>query len=221
MVFPWRTARRPAKRRTRRQSRCGGFWRVRLGWRCRRFLAMITLFLTNFLGLVPTSIGLVVGFGFACLLAFARERRLLVVERQLHGLMASAEPENGSFELLSGDALPVMAEKVEQSLQGMRARQRELDRTLSTLIDVLPDPLLLGSGRSRRSFRRARQSCGKTAVRAGTAPASRSRASWRRSRLSRRYRRRARRQRRGRGQSRTRRSAGPCVQRSDRTLSLV
>ncbi len=119
-------------------------------------LAMIILFLIGFLGFVSASIGLLVGFGFASLLAFARERRLLVVERQLHGLMASAEPENGSFELLSGDALPVMAEKVEQSLQGMRARQRELDRTLSTLIDVLPDPLLLvQAGRAGRFVERA------------------------------------------------------------------
>ncbi len=106
-------------------------------------LAVTALFLTGFLGLAPALVGLVVGFGFASLLAFARERRLLVVERQLQGLMARAEPEAGGFALLGGDALPVMTEKVEQSLQAMRARQRELDRTLSTLIDALPDPFLL------------------------------------------------------------------------------
>ncbi len=105
--------------------------------------AIAALFLTGFLGLVPALIGLAVGFGFASLLAFARERRLLVVERQLQGLMAGADPEGGGFDLLGGDALPVMTEKVEQSLQGMRVRQRELDRTLSTLVDVLRDPLLL------------------------------------------------------------------------------
>ncbi len=106
-------------------------------------LGVIVLFLAGFLGLEPALIGLVVGFGIASLLAFARERRLLVVERQLQGLMAEADPEAGGFELLGGDALPLMTEKVEQSLQVMRARQIELDRTLSTLIDVLPDPLLL------------------------------------------------------------------------------
>lgn len=115
--------------------------------------AIIVLFMAGFLGPGAAFIGLVIGFGVASLLAFGRERRLLVVERQLHGLMARADPKTGGFELLGGDALPVMTEKVEQSLQGMRARQQELDRTLSTLIDVLPDPLLLVQ--SNRSIERA------------------------------------------------------------------
>ena len=106
-------------------------------------VAILVLFMIGFVGPAGAVIGLLIGFGFASLLAFARERRLLVVERQLHGLMSRADPEMRGFELLGGDALPVMTEKVEQSLQGMLARQRELDRTLSTLVDVLPDPLLL------------------------------------------------------------------------------
>ncbi|MEM7041718.1 MAG: ATP-binding protein [Pseudomonadota bacterium] len=106
-------------------------------------LAIVFLFVTGFLDLGPSLVGLVVGFAIASLLAFARERRLSVVERQLQGLMNRAESQTGGFELLGGDSLPVMTEKVEQSLQRMRGRQRELDRTLSALVDALPDPLLM------------------------------------------------------------------------------
>lgn len=112
-------------------------------------LVVVGLYLTGFLGIGPALGGLVVGFAAGSLLAHARERRLLVVERQLHGLMARADPHGRSFELLGGDALPVMTEQVEQSLQRMRARQGELDRTLSTLVNALPDPLLLIQGNRR------------------------------------------------------------------------
>ena len=106
-------------------------------------LVMFMLFLTGHLSALPALIGLAGVFAFGGSLAHARERRLLLVERQLQGLMATAEPHAGGFELLGGDALPAMTERVEQSLQRMRMRQAELDRTLSTLVDALPDPLLL------------------------------------------------------------------------------
>jgi two-component system phosphate regulon sensor histidine kinase PhoR len=57
--------------------------------------------------------------------------------------MAGASASDGGFELLGGDALPAMTERVEQSLRRMHARQRELDLTLSALVDALPDPLLM------------------------------------------------------------------------------
>ena len=106
-------------------------------------LAILALGLSGFLGPAAALIGLVIGVVFASILAFARERRLSAVERQLQGLMTRADPQVGSFKLLGGDALPMMTEKVEQSLQRMRARQSELDHTLSALVDALPDPLLL------------------------------------------------------------------------------
>ena len=106
-------------------------------------LTVLALALGGFLGAWPAAFGLLAGFAIASLLAHARERRLLLVERRLQGLMADAEDKGGGFELLGGDALPVMAEKVEQSLERMRARQNELDRTLSALVDALPNPLLL------------------------------------------------------------------------------
>ncbi len=106
-------------------------------------LITLALFLTGHLGAMPALVGLAGALAVGGLLAHARERRLLMVERQLRGLIVSADQPGSGFELLGGDALPVMTEKVEQSLQRMRARQTELDRTLSTLVDALPDPLLL------------------------------------------------------------------------------
>ncbi|MGI9417481.1 MAG: ATP-binding protein [Geminicoccaceae bacterium] len=129
-------------------------------------MALVVLFLAGALSLWAAVIGLIVGFGGAGLLAYARERRLLAVERQLQGLMTRAEPQSGGFELLGGDALPLITEKVEHSLQHMRARQGELDRTLSTLIDALSDPLLLV--RSNRTIERANLAATRLFERDGT-----------------------------------------------------
>ncbi len=106
-------------------------------------VVILALLLMGTIDLVMAVIGLVLGLAASGLLAHARERRLVEVESELHRLMAVSEPSDGSFELLGGDALPVMTKQVESSLQRMRARQRELDRTLSTLVDALSDPLLM------------------------------------------------------------------------------
>lgn len=106
-------------------------------------IVMLGLFATGNIGIWPALVGIAAGLMLSSVLAFGRERRLRVVEKQLHQLMVHADPPGGGFELLGGDALPVMTEQVEHSLQRMRARQNELDRTLSSLVDALPDPLLL------------------------------------------------------------------------------
>ncbi|MGI9510007.1 MAG: ATP-binding protein [Geminicoccaceae bacterium] len=106
-------------------------------------IVILGLCLTGYLDLGPGLIGLAVAFAFGCLLAFAREWRLIAVEQQLQGLMAKVDAPANGFALLGGDALPVITEQVDKSLRQMRLRQDELDRTLSALVDAIPDPLLL------------------------------------------------------------------------------
>jgi two-component system phosphate regulon sensor histidine kinase PhoR len=122
-------------------------------------VVILGLTATGLLAPLPGIVGLALAFAFGFLLAHARERRLLVVERQLKGLMAEADVGDGGFELMGGDALPVMTEQVERSLRQMRARQRELDQTLSVLVDALPDPLFLvqSSRQVERANRAAEQ----------------------------------------------------------------
>ena len=106
-------------------------------------LVLLILLLTGFLGLLPAVAGLAAAFMIGGFLAHARERRLLAFERQLRGLITETDIREDGFEIMGGDALPVMTEQVEKSLERMQARQRELDHTLATLIDSLPDPLFL------------------------------------------------------------------------------
>ena len=73
-------------------------------------LVILGLYLAGFLAIGPTAIGLLVAFAFGSLLAHAREKRLLAVERQLQRLMVVSDDRGGGFELLGGDALPVMTE---------------------------------------------------------------------------------------------------------------
>ena len=106
-------------------------------------VVVLGLVITGHLGLQAAIIALAGGLLAGGVLAHAREKRLVEVERQLQRLMAVSEPADGGFELLGGDALPAMTQQVEQSLMRMRARQNELDRTVSALVDSLPDPLLM------------------------------------------------------------------------------
>jgi len=107
---------------------------------------ILGLFFSGNLGLQPALIGLAAGLVAGGVLAHARERRLVVVERQLQRLTAVSNLSDGGFEILGGDALPAMTKLVEQNLQRMRVRQDELDRTVSALVDALPNPLLMVLG---------------------------------------------------------------------------
>lgn len=112
-------------------------------------VVLVAFLLLGAIGPLLAAAGLVIGLAASGLLAHARERRLVEVESQLRRLMAVSEPSDGGFELLGGDALPVMTKQVETSLQRMRARQDELDRTVSALVDALSDPLLMILGDKR------------------------------------------------------------------------
>ncbi len=109
-------------------------------------LVLMGLWAAGFIGIGPAISGLLSGSMLGGLLAFSRERRLLVLERQLSGLMAGGPVLSGGFEILGGDGLPVMVNQVERSLNRMRTRQGELDRTLTALLNALPDPILLVRG---------------------------------------------------------------------------
>lgn len=106
-------------------------------------LILFSLLLTGHLAFGPMLLALVVGLALGGVLAFSREQRLQALEHQLSGLMAGGPALSRGFNILGGDALPVMINQVEESLSRMRGRQRELDQTLTTLLDALPDPVLL------------------------------------------------------------------------------
>lgn len=106
-------------------------------------LALFGLLITGAIGFRPAALALLAGLALGGLLALARERRLIMLEKQLSGSMAESAAPAGGFDILGGDALPIMAERVEQSLRRVQVRQNELDRTLIALLDALPDPLLL------------------------------------------------------------------------------
>lgn len=112
-------------------------------------LVLVGLSITGMIDHISALLGLFFGLIFGGFLAFFRERRLKELEHQLSGLVTPGPNISSGFEVLGGDALPVMISQVKQSLHHMRARQAELDRTLSALLDALPDPVILVSGERR------------------------------------------------------------------------
>jgi two-component system phosphate regulon sensor histidine kinase PhoR len=109
-------------------------------------LVLLGLWLGGYLASMPALLALAVGLALGGFLAFSREQRLRVLESRLSRLMAGGSSLAGGFEILGGDALPVMVSQVEKSLNRMRVRQQELDQTLTLLLDALPDPILLVRG---------------------------------------------------------------------------
>ncbi|MGI9452922.1 MAG: ATP-binding protein [Geminicoccaceae bacterium] len=106
-------------------------------------LVLIGLWLAGYLAFGPTLLALLIGLALGGFLAFSRERRLKELESQLSDLVAADPSTSGGFEILAGDALPVMVRQVKESLNRLRMHQDELDRTLTALLDAVPDPLLL------------------------------------------------------------------------------
>lgn len=112
-------------------------------------LVLLGLLLTGNLSPVATCLALLVGLALGGFLAYSREQRLLALESQLSGLMTGGPSLSGGFEILGGDALPVMINQVEESLHRMRQHHSELDVALNTLLQALPDPVLLVSAELR------------------------------------------------------------------------
>ncbi|MGI9436654.1 MAG: ATP-binding protein [Geminicoccaceae bacterium] len=106
-------------------------------------LVLLGLWLAGLLAFGPALFALVVGLVLGGILAFSRERRLQLLERRLSRFMAGNPLPAAGFDILGGDAFPVMINQVEQSLERMRKRQDELDRAMTALLDAVPDPLIL------------------------------------------------------------------------------
>jgi len=106
-------------------------------------LILLGLWLTGYLSFGPALVGLLIGLALGGFLAFSREARLQELESQLSDLVTIGPATSGGFEILAGDALPLLAQQVKDSLNRVRMRQDELDLTLTALLDALPDPLLL------------------------------------------------------------------------------
>ncbi len=107
------------------------------------FLILLGLWLTGHLSLGPALLALFIGLALGGGLAFSRETRLQELESQLSDLTNVGPATSTSFDILGGDALPLMVKQVKESLNRVRMRQDELDQTLTALLDALPDPLLL------------------------------------------------------------------------------
>jgi two-component system phosphate regulon sensor histidine kinase PhoR len=83
-------------------------------------------------------------------LAWRRERRLEATGRYLTALAEGRQPAPlPEFGLLGGDELATVLHRLDRALSEERARRAETDRLLRTLLDALPDPLLVvGAGRT-------------------------------------------------------------------------
>jgi two-component system phosphate regulon sensor histidine kinase PhoR len=105
-------------------------------------LVLLALLLGEAIAPLPAALGAGGGILLAGILALARERRLGRFEQRLGSLLGETQVEE-EFNILGGDTLPVMLDRVEKSLTETRLRRDELDRLLFSLLDALPDPLLL------------------------------------------------------------------------------
>ena len=133
------------------------------------------------LALVPALVAWLVVLALSGGLAWVRERRLRATHRYLAALAEGRAA--GSRCPISGRSAatssPTALHRLDRALAERRARQQETDQLVSTLLDALPDPVLLVGRRARRG---QRQPGGDRAVRrrserpAARGPAARSRA---------------------------------------------
>ena len=112
-------------------------------------VALLGLVLFADLAPRPALLAWLLGLALSAALAALRERRLEVTRRYLaalaEGREAAPPPEFGP---LGGEELATALHRLDRALAEQRARRAETDRLLATLLDALPDPLLL-VGRER------------------------------------------------------------------------
>ena len=107
-------------------------------------LALLGLALRGDLAWGPALLAWLLGLALSGALAWLRERRLEATGRYLEALAEGREPEPlPEFGPLGGDELATALHRLDRTLAEQRERRAATDRLLATLLDALPDPLLL------------------------------------------------------------------------------
>ncbi|MGH6914419.1 MAG: sensor histidine kinase, partial [Geminicoccales bacterium] len=110
-------------------------------------LALAALVLLGFLKVAPALLAWLLALALGGGLAWLRERHLRATDRYLAALAEGREPEPlPELGPLGGDELATALHRLDRALAERRARQAETDQLVSTLLDALPDPLLLVAG---------------------------------------------------------------------------
>ena len=113
-------------------------------------LTLLGLVLLGALAWLPAVLAWLLSLVLSGALAWLRERRLRATGRYLEALAEGREtPPLPEFGPLGGDELATALHRLDRALAEQRERRAETDRLLATLLDALPDPLLL-VGRERQ-----------------------------------------------------------------------
>jgi two-component system phosphate regulon sensor histidine kinase PhoR len=106
--------------------------------------ALVGLVVLDRLDLAPALAAWLLVLALSAVLAWVRERRLRATQRYLAALAEGRQPEPlPDFGPLGGDELATALHRLDRALAERRARQLETDQLVSTLLDALPDPVLL------------------------------------------------------------------------------
>ena len=107
-------------------------------------VALAALVGLDYLALLPALVAWLLVLALSGVLAWVRERRLRATHRYLEALAEGRPPEPlPDFGPLGGDELATALHRLDRALAERRARQHETDQLVSTLLDALPDPVLL------------------------------------------------------------------------------
>jgi two-component system, OmpR family, phosphate regulon sensor histidine kinase PhoR len=111
-------------------------------------VALAGLVALGHLAVVPALVAWLVVLALSGGLAWVRERRLRATHRYLAALAEGRQPDPlPDFGPLGGDELATALHRLHRALAERRARQQETDQLVSTLLDALPDPVLLVAAR--------------------------------------------------------------------------
>jgi two-component system phosphate regulon sensor histidine kinase PhoR len=110
-------------------------------------VALAALVVLGYLTMVPALVAWLLVLALSGGLAWVRERRLQATHRYLAALAEGRQPEPlPDFGPLGADELATALHRLDRALAERRARQLETDQLVSTLLDALPDPVLLVAG---------------------------------------------------------------------------
>jgi two-component system phosphate regulon sensor histidine kinase PhoR len=105
-------------------------------------VALLLLLLSRQVALLPAAVAWLAGAALCAVLAYAREQKLVAVRRHLDRLLGDQAAAT-QFDLWGGDEIPQVLDRLERAVVDLQARQNERDQLLVSLLDSLPDPLLV------------------------------------------------------------------------------